>query len=117
MGGAVSYHNGVAAENAVALHLEKCGHTVAERRWKTRHGEIDLIARKDGVVVFVEVKKSSSFARAAASLGQPQIARLFASASEFLEKEPNGQNTESRFDVALVNQQGEIEVLENALTA
>lgn len=117
MTGAVSYHSGLAAENAVACLYEKQGHQIACRRWKTVAGEVDLIARKGGNVIFIEVKKSLTFDRAAEMLSARQISRLFASAAIFLDGEPNGQNSEARFDVALVNGIGEISVLENALCA
>ena len=42
------------------------------------------------------------------------MARIYAAAEEFLGGEPTGQLTESRFDVALVDAMGRIEVLENA---
>ena len=43
-------------EDAAAAHLERLGLTVVARNFRTRSGEIDLVARGAGVVVFVEVK-------------------------------------------------------------
>ncbi len=45
------------------------------------------------------------------------MARIYASASVFLAGEPAGQDTPSRFDVALVDGQGRIEIIENAFAA
>ena len=45
------------------------------------------------------------------------MARIYGAASEFLAGEPAGQLTEVRFDVALVDAVGRIEVLENAYAA
>ena len=45
------------------------------------------------------------------------MARIYASAADFLSGEPDGQLTPSRFDVALVDGTGRIEILENAFTA
>ncbi len=117
MSGSVSYHSGLAAEASVAQHYEARGHKIARRRWKTRSGEIDLIAEKDGNVIFIEVKKSRSFARAAEALSTRQMKRIYASASQYLETCPDGQDSNARFDVALLNASGQIEVLENALCA
>ncbi|MFT4715998.1 MAG: putative endonuclease [Paracoccaceae bacterium] len=114
MSGSVSYHSGLAAEESVAHHYTQTGHEIAARRWRSKAGEIDLIARKDGNVVFVEVKKSKTHDRAAESLGAKQMARIYDSAALFLEDEPNGQNTDARFDVALVDANGVISILENA---
>ncbi len=43
-------------ENVAAIHLEASGLSIVERNWRCRGGEIDLIARDDETVVFVEVK-------------------------------------------------------------
>ncbi|MCR9125818.1 MAG: YraN family protein [Rhodobacteraceae bacterium] len=104
---------GDAAEQRVAEDYERRGFQVA-RRWRGPGGEIDIVARGHGGVVFVEVKKSRSFAEAAARITRRQMDRICASASAFLETEPFGQLTQTRFDVALVNAAAEFEVIENA---
>lgn len=67
--------------------------------------EIDLILRDGAALIFVEVKQSRSFARAAESLSARQMQRIYRSAEEFLAGEPAGSLTEVRFDVALVDGQ------------
>ncbi|PIE15394.1 MAG: hypothetical protein CSA68_06905 [Rhodobacterales bacterium] len=114
MTGLVSYHAGVAAEQSVARHYARAGHRIARRRWRGQGGEIDLITRDGDGLVFVEVKKSKSFARAAQRVTHRQMQRIYTAASEFLAGEPNGQNTDVRFDVALVNEMGEVQVIEAA---
>ncbi|MBC7138619.1 MAG: YraN family protein [Defluviimonas sp.] len=114
MGGKVSHHGGVAAEAQVAAHYQRGGREIAARRWRGPGGEIDLIAREGNRLVFVEVKKSSSFARAAERLSRRQMDRICRSAAAYLAREPLGQNTEVRFDVALVDGFGRIDILENA---
>lgn len=117
MGGAVSYHAGLAAEDQVAQLYLRSGRQVCARRWRGSAGEIDLIARNGAEVIFIEVKKSATHALAAEHLTQRQMTRIYNSASEFLAGEPAGQLTESRFDVALVDDAGRIEILENAFAA
>ena len=117
MSGYVSYRAGLAAEDQVARVYDLSGRRIAARRWRGTAGEIDLIARDGAEVIFIEVKKSDSHARAAERLSPRQMARIYASASEFLAGEPLGQLTEARFDVALVDAQGRIEILENAFAA
>ena len=70
-----------------------------------------------GQADFVEVKKSSTHAHAAESLSRRQIARLLQSAEHCLGGFPNGSLTPMRFDVALVDGQGRIDVVQNALAA
>lgn len=112
--GAVAHHGGAAAEEAVARHYERTGHEIAARRWRSAAGEIDLVARKDGGLVFVEVKRARDLARAAERLGPRQMARLRRAAELWLGGEPGGTDTPARIDVALVDGTGRIEVIENA---
>lgn len=117
MSGKVSYLAGLSAEAAVARLYRAGGRSLVATRWRGRGGEIDLIARDGAAVIFVEVKKARDFDRAAERLSARQIARLQAAAGEFLAGEPRGLDTEARFDVALVDGAGRIEILENALVA
>ena len=110
----VSYQAGQSAELQVATDYERRGYSIAHRRWRGAGGEIDLIARDGDCLVFIEVKKSSSFDRAAARISQRQMKRICASASQFLENEPAGQLTNVRFDAALVDATGAVKIVENA---
>jgi len=117
MSGSISYHSGLAAEDTVADLYLRSGHEIAARRWRSAAGEIDLIARKNDDIIFIEVKKSRSFAGAAEALSARQMARIRKSAEVYLGDQPQGLNSNARFDVALVNGQGAVSVLENAITA
>ncbi len=112
--GETGYHAGQSAELCVARDYEQRGYTLAHLRWRGAAGEIDLVLRDDDGLVFVEVKKSRSFAQAALRVTPRQQARIFATAEEFLAQEPAGNLTNLRFDVALVNAHGAVEVIENA---
>jgi putative endonuclease len=115
MSGARSYHAGLAAEELVASHYARRGHATAMRRWRGPGGEIDLIARNGEGVIFVEVKHASSHAQAAERLSRRQMDRIHASASAYLGRLPKGELTEARFDVALVDGVGRIEIIENVI--
>ncbi|MGY6547924.1 MAG: YraN family protein [Roseinatronobacter sp.] len=106
---------GFHAEASVLRRYLDAGYAVLAQRFRGPRGEIDLVLTKEKSVIFVEVKKSRSFESAVARLGPAQIARLRDTAAEFLGSCPDGQLTDMRFDVALVNGSGEISVLENAL--
>lgn len=43
-------------EALACVYLEKKGYRIRERQWRSKVGEIDIIAEKNGVFVFVEVK-------------------------------------------------------------
>ena len=115
MGGAVSYHAGLAAEHQVAAHYQQAGRRIAAHRWRGRYGgEIDLIAREGDKVIFIEVKRAEAHAWAVERLTQRQLQRISVSADEFVSLTPDCANLDMRFDVALVDGQGRIEILENA---
>ncbi len=117
MSGARSYHAGLAAEDQVAQLYARSGRSICARRWRGSAGEIDLIARDGAEVIFIEVKQSKTHALAAEHLTPRQMARIYNAASEFLAGEPNGQMTDVRIDLAMVDAMGRIEVLENAYAA
>ncbi len=114
MSGKTSYLAGLSAEDAVVRTYTQKGCSIAAQRWRRSRGEIDLVVRDADGLVFIEVKKSRNFARAAERLSERQMARIYGAASEFLAQEPEGQNTQVRFDVALVDATGQIEIIENA---
>ncbi len=109
-----AYLAGKAAEDAAARAYEDRGYQVVARRWRGPGGEIDLILRKAALVVFAEVKHSTTFAAAAARITPAQMQRIQISAAHFLEGEPQGQLTEARLDAVLVDGEGAVEILENA---
>jgi len=114
MSGSVSYHAGLAAEQQVAAAYAQRGFPPCRKRWRGKGGEVDLIAEDGEGLIFVEVKRARDFARAAERLTYRQMGRIMQAASEFLDQMPRGQNTAVRFDVALVNGSGAVEIIENA---
>jgi len=114
MSGAVSFHGGLAAEDIGARDYEQRGMPIVDRRWRRQGGEIDLIACRGEGFVFIEVKKSRHHRGAAERLSPAQMQRIYAGASEYLAETPLGQNTDARFDVALVDQSGRLQIIENA---
>jgi putative endonuclease len=88
---------------------------VVARNWRSRQGEIDLIACQDGLLVFCEVKTRSSLAfgepfEAVTRTKQLRLRRL---AAEWLRLAPHHRRYELRFDVASVRGTA-VEVLEAA---
>ena len=112
--GQMAHHGGMAAEHSIAQDYERRGLQLANRRWRGRGGEIDLVLRDGAGLIFVEVKKARDFARAAASLSPRQMQRIYGAAEEFLAGEANGSLTEVRFDVALVDNHVQTQIIESA---
>ena len=113
--GQSAHHAGLAAEGQVLRHYLRAGLSIVARRWRGQGGEIDLIAREGDRYVFIEVKAGRDLAGAAARLSLRQMHRLAAAAEEFLGGVAGGLGNDLRFDVALVDRQGRVDIMENAL--
>jgi putative endonuclease len=91
-------------ESVVADHYRRLGYEVLDRNWRTARGEIDLIVRRDGVVVFCEVKTRSSTRHGggAEAVGAAKQRRIRAAAVAWLALW-EGHAADLRFDVAAVD--------------
>jgi putative endonuclease len=106
------------AEALAAEYLRCKGYTILEHNFRTALGEIDLIARQDGVLVFVEVKARRSDRR-----GDPKWAvtpakqrKISMTALAYLKKHRQTR-CRARFDVVTVQKENDrtrIEVITNA---
>ena len=94
---------GVSAELLAGRFLEAQGLTIVARNFRIRRGEIDLIARDGGTLVFVEVRlrRSQSHGGAAESITAAKRARLVAAAQAFLLRERG--DPPCRFDAILLD--------------
>lgn len=112
--GQQAWHSGRMAEDQIADSYRAAGGDVLARRWRGAAGEIDLIIREGGTVVFVEVKAAATHAGAAERLGRRQMDRIALAACEYCSRLPDGQATPMRFDAALVDSLGRIAIVRNA---
>ena len=104
---------GRAGEERAATWYVEHGYEVLDRNWRLPSGEIDLVCCRNGVVVFCEVKTRSStrFGRGLEAVDRRKQRRIRALATQWLQQR-TGRYTEIRFDVADVDGQGNIEVIE-----
>jgi len=94
---------GGAAEEAAARFLSRKGLQVLARNYRTRLGEIDLVAREGETLVFVEVRLRSSarFGGAAESVDPRKRMRIASAARHFLAR--LGREPACRFDVVTLD--------------
>ncbi len=106
---------GAAAEAEAARYLESRGLRVAERNFRVRGGEIDLICRDRDAVVFVEVRQRarSDFGGAAASITAAKQSRVIVAARHWLARHPQEAARPCRFDCVLV-EAGRLEWIKDA---
>ncbi|PIB23946.1 hypothetical protein BFP76_01445 [Amylibacter kogurei] len=114
MNASQNYHAGQIAEEIVAQKYVAAGFDVISKRYRRREGEIDLVLGHKDKLYFVEVKKSSSFDKAAERINLHQISRIKNAAMRFLVDTGRKLETEMRFDAALVNGVGQVKVIANA---
>lgn len=94
------------AEDIAAAALMRDGWAVIARRARTPAGELDLIAERDGLLAFVEVKARPSLIEAAHALGKRQRQRLVLAAEAWLAENPGHGDGGMRFDVMVVAADG-----------
>ena len=114
-----AYWAGVAAEAAVERTYLARGAQLLQRRWRGKAGEIDLIFSDplsgEGALIFTEVKAARTHSSAAHALRPAQARRLCLAGQEFAAGRPTGQLTPMRFDLAMVDGQGQVALVQNAI--
>jgi putative endonuclease len=98
----IAFRFGLSAESRAAAFLIAKGFRILARRFRTPLGEIDIVARRRGVLIFVEVKARDSFDAAAEAIGKRQQSRIIAAAQLWLASHPEDAMRDMRFDVVLV---------------
>jgi len=98
-----SYSKGVRSEKLAGDYLQKKGFSIVEVRYKTKFGEIDIIAKQEALLCFVEVKVRQKFADAMESVTKRAQKRIENSALFFLSEYPEYMNYDMRFDVITIS--------------
>jgi putative endonuclease len=95
---------GKSGEELAVAELERRGYAVLARRYRTRHGEIDIVACDGDTTVFVEVKTRSSgeFGTAAEALTLGKQRRLTSMAVDYLARNRLSDRP-CRFDVVAID--------------
>lgn len=97
---------GFLAENIAARYLEERGYEILDKNYRKPWGEIDVIARKDGAVVFVEVKansrEGSSGFKPETRVDREKLKKIIRTASLYLEHELCDTNCEWQIDIIAV---------------
>jgi putative endonuclease len=98
---------GTLGEDLATVELWHEGYEILARRYRTRYGEIDIIARDGATIVFVEVKtrRTAAFGTAAESVTPAKQRRLAAMALDYLSWAGNLESP-CRFDVVAINGSG-----------
>jgi putative endonuclease len=95
---------GKSGENLAVRELTSRGYAILERRYRTEHGEIDIVAEHGGTLVFVEVRArtTAEFGRAAETVDDRKKRKVSAMAAEYLARH-RISNRPCRFDVVAID--------------
>lgn len=97
-----AFRTGISAESRAAAFLMAKGYRILAKRFRTPHGEIDIVAKRRNLIAFVEVKARASLDEAAFAVTPRQQARIIDAAQGWLVAHPEHPDFELRFDVILI---------------
>ena len=97
---------GTLGENAAVKLLKQKGYEILERNFRQKYGELDIIAKKDDVIAFVEVKLRSTkdYGTAAEAVTFKKQQRIIRTAKAYITQK--GLDCTFRFDVIEVYHKG-----------
>ena len=99
---------GKKCEALAAIHLKKNGYKILEQNFRSKHGEIDIIAKDKDALVFIEVK-----ARRSSQFGSPKLAitpkkqRKISMVALYYLKTTRQSRSKARFDVVIIGPPGD----------
>lgn len=109
-----AHETGLIAETASVWFLRFKGYRILERRYKTRYGEIDIIARHKNTVVFVEVKARKDAEDALHAVTPKMKSRIERAALDYMARHEALQNMDVRFDFIAIAPPFFVRHLDNA---
>ncbi len=106
----MSRAKGNLAEDRACAYLDENGFMIVERNFYSRFGEIDIIASKENVLHFIEVKSGLDYELAVQNITPSKLRKLIKTGNTFLKK--NSLDVDFVYDAIIVTPL-EIEMLHN----
>ncbi len=97
-----AFQTGLSAEARAEAYLQAQGYQILASRFRTRYGEIDIVAQSQNLLAFVEVKARARLVDAAYAVTPRQQARINEAARAWLMDHPEHADFEMRFDALLI---------------
>ncbi|MEM7618251.1 MAG: YraN family protein [Pseudomonadota bacterium] len=111
-----TYDRGLWAENIAKIYLVLKGYRILHSRFKSPVGEIDIIAKKQNSIIFIEVKARQTQSQALESITYKMRQRIERAAMLYCSKH-DLTDTQMRFDLISVIPPLKIHHLDNAWQA
>lgn len=106
----MSRAKGNAAEDRACVFLAENGFSIIERNFYSRFGEIDIIASKENVLHFIEVKSGIDYESAVLNITKSKLSKIIKTAHVYMKK--NSLDVDFVFD-ALIIVDTSVEFIEN----
>lgn len=106
----MSRAKGDIAEDKACIFLEENGYLIIERNFYSRFGEIDIIATKDDVFHFIEVKSGVDYESAVQNITSSKLSKFIRTTNVYLKK--NSLDIDYMIDAVIVTPSA-IELIEN----
>jgi putative endonuclease len=106
----MSRAKGNIAEERACEYLLESGYAIVDRNVYSRFGELDIIAAKEGVLHFVEVKSGEDYELAIQNITPLKLSKIIKTANIYMKK--NGYEGDYCFDAVIVTPQ-EVQLIEN----
>ncbi|MCR5763149.1 MAG: YraN family protein [Treponema sp.] len=103
-----THEKGVMGEDRAVKYLSDHGYSIIDRNFRTRSGEIDIIAQKDSYLVFVEVKSlpHGDIDTLASELGKRKQQKIIKTSKYYLQNHRQYKYQYIRFDVLALDVAG-----------
>jgi putative endonuclease len=101
-------------EELARKYLEALGYEILETNWRFSYSEIDIICRKDNIIIFVEVKvrTNTDFGDPESFVDGHKMKKMGEAADEYIER--HNWNGELRFDIIAIDRDNRITHFEDA---
>lgn len=106
----MSRAKGNLAEDRACVYLDENGFMIVERNFYSRFGEIDIIASKEEVLHFIEVKSGVDYEAAIQNITKSKLSKLIKTGNSFLKK--NSLDVDFVYDAVIVTPLS-VEMVEN----
>jgi len=97
-----AFRRGLRAETLAAFYLRLKCYSIVARRFKTKLGEIDLIARRGSLIAIIEVKARPTLRQAHEAVSTSAQKRIEAAADLWLMRQRDAEKLTLRFDVIII---------------
>jgi len=98
----MSTHKGQAGEERAVRYLQRKGFSILGRNLRLGQGELDIVARQEDLLVFVEVKTHKTLESALLAVNPDKCSRLQSAARAWLGQHPDHAALQCRFDLIII---------------